>query len=120
MAAGMLVEFKKTSDGNLRIELLPEARKEVEEIQADDRYGIDGKFREIIEYQICNSDWEEIQPEEIAALTSSLIFSDECVRGENTNEIVSIGRVYWNPNYAVQDEVQLLLDRGYVEFEGVD
>jgi hypothetical protein len=114
-----LVEFKKLPSGNLRIELLPEGREEVEEIQRREDIGIFHKFCDVIEFQLANG-WDLIHPEEIAALISDYcpVLSDEATYDDH-GEAETIGRVYWFPDYQIYDEVEKLLEDGSIVFEGV-
>lgn len=114
-----LVDFIKQENGNLRIELLPERREEVEEIQRREDIGIFHKFLGVIEWQL-GEGWDIIRPEEIASLISDEcpVLSDEATYDDH-GEAETIGRVYWFPDYQIYDEVEILLEKGFIEFEGV-
>ena len=108
------VGFIKLPDGNLRIQLLPEHRQDVQEIQDNEEWGITIKFLEVIEYQLCNG-WREVRPEEIGALTDAPILTDDWDEND-MGELTRIDNVWWLPEYAVVDEVQKILDQGYIDF----
>jgi hypothetical protein len=112
--AGQLVEFTKLSNGDLRISLLPEGREEAVEISKTNK-STNAKFTEIIMHQICNG-WDVLRPEEVGALTDSLILSDDS-EFDDEGEVITIGNVWWFPNYQILDEVEELLKNGYVDFE---
>lgn len=116
---GEAVEFVKTADGNLRILLTAEGRREAwpDIVSLRDEAGINAAFLALIEPELSGV-WEVIRPEEIGALTSSLILSDEAERDDH-GRLIRVGRVYWNPDYAVTDEVEALDERGFIEFAGV-
>ena len=76
--------------------------------------GAEEILRELLDDHLCNG-WEFVPPEDIGALTSSPILSDEVERNDD-GEIVKVGKVYWFPNYAVQSELDLLYDDGEVFF----
>jgi hypothetical protein len=109
-----LVQFKKLENGNLRISLIEEERSEVEEISQNGK-GIDAQFIEIIEHQLCNG-WDMIKPEEIAALTSAPILSDSAIY-DDRGILTGIDEVWWYPNYAIFNEVEELLEHGYIDFD---
>lgn len=72
-------------------------------------------FLDLIEDWLCNG-WEVIKPEEIGALTSALILSNEIVRNKY-NEVIDIGKVYWYSDYQIKSEVQELFDNGEILFQ---
>ena len=114
-----LVKFTK-KNGNLVIKLLPKGMAFLEEQKEAENWkrGTNSIFLELIEYQLSNG-WELILPEDIYALISSLILSDEA-EYDNHGELVKIGRVYWFPDYQVVCELEVLLEKGEVIFTGVD
>ena len=112
------VDLRKTENGDLQILLNATGRRELELIEkVRERLGIDAALVELLEDHLCNG-WELVRPEEIGALTSALLLSDEVDRDE-VGEIRAVGRVYWNPDYAVCDEVEQLREKHAVLFRGV-
>jgi len=116
-----LLEFRKQTNGNVRIQLVRGKgnKQELKELAADDTRGINSKLLDALEDEFCNSSWETVEPEEVGALYSGLIFTDDCDRSDH-GDIERIGRIYYNPNYAVQDELAVILENGYVEYEGME
>jgi hypothetical protein len=112
-----LVEFRKIN-GNLVITLTPAGREEIATAEADGE-NIDSDFYmgQLFDHPFCNG-WEVIQPEEIAALTSAPIFSDEAERDEQ-GKLLAVRRVYWFPNYQIESPIQTLKEKGVVIFTGV-
>ena len=49
--------------------------------------------------------WDFILPEEIGALTSAPISSDDCERTDE-GELVRVGRIFWFPNYMIIDPIE--------------
>lgn len=101
---GLYVNLKKMRNGTLRITFNPEGRRRAKAGEIDDH----SLFDDIG----ANSAWEYVQPEEIGALTSATILSDECERDDHGN-IVKCGHVWSNIDYyAVESDVERLLRNG--------
>jgi len=65
-----------------------------------------GDIFEALEYHLANG-WDIIYPEEVAALTSGLLLSDDSERDDQGN-LTYLGRVYWDSQYQVQDALEEL------------
>ncbi len=114
---GRLVNLEETDDGNLRIILNTAGEKWFDMIrETRDRLGIDATLRVILD-DFFKRNWQEVRPEEIGALTSAIIITTEAVR-DQAGKLVRLGRVYWNPQYQVEDEIETLDTRGEVLFRG--
>ena len=115
---GTYVDLQKTPNGKLKISLTHDGRHALAEFeQIRDQHGIDVAIRELLEDHLC-SGWEEILPEEIGALTSAMLLTDDVERNDD-GQATRIGRVYFNPYYAVMDEIQELRERSCVILDGV-
>ena len=75
-------------------------------------------LQDLLEDWLCNG-WEFIRPEEISALTSAPILSDDAKR-DDKGELTDVGNVYWFSDYAVTCEIEELLARGQVAFPKAD
>jgi hypothetical protein len=114
---GRFVDLEKTPEANLRI-VRTVGRRLFRDIQNVRKWlGIDAALRVLLDDHLA-SGWDEIRPEEIGALTSALLISDEAERN-NDGDLTNVGRVYWNPRYQVDDEIEDLRRRGDVLFRGV-
>ena len=114
---GTYVDLQKAPNGKLKISLTHDGRHALAEFeQIRDQHGIDAAIRELLEDHLCSS-WEEILPEEIGALTSAMLLSDD-VQRDDDGRITRIGRIYFNPNYQVKDEIRELRERSCVIFDG--
>ncbi len=112
---GDYVDLEKMPNGRLKISLNAEGQTQLPVFDSiRDEHGIDFALLQIIEDHLCNG-WELIAPEEIGALTSALIVSDEVER-DTYGDLIACGMVYWNPQYAVMDEIAQLRQSGYVLF----
>lgn len=111
------VLLTKVPDGNLKIALTAYGRENFDRIKEErDQHGINSAFMLLIQDALCNG-WSEVHAEEIDALTSSLIISDSD-RRDDRGKLISVERVYWNPNYAVQDEIENIERDGFIWYEG--
>ncbi len=110
------VEFEKTSDGNLKITLLPGKREELEEWE--DKSTSRATY-DLLEHQLCNG-WDTIRPEEVGALTEAFIISDDTAR-DDQGKLVECGRVYSNIDYyQIESDVERLLRLGELIWRGVE
>ena len=113
---GTFVDLHKTSNGRLRISLTDDGRQAFDQFERiRDQHGIDAALRQLLEDHLCGG-WEEILPEEIGALTSAMLLSNDVHRHDD-GRITRIGRVYFNPNYQVMDEIRELRERSCVVLE---
>lgn len=94
-------------DGNLKLTATDAAREEAYWFQYLQEANA---LWELTEGIICNSALEWIQPEEIGALTDSPIIGQRFCEGDT----FKYGRIWWAPNYAVEDIIALVLDAGYI------
>jgi hypothetical protein len=114
-----LVEFTKTLDGNLRISLTEPGRESMPEVvELRDQYGIVAAFLDLIADQL-GEGWQEIKPEEIGALTASILLTDEADR-DDSGVLTRCGRVYWHPSYAVEDPIETLRTTGHFVLTGAE
>jgi len=110
---GPYVDLQKASNGTLKTSLTGDGRHALGRFeQIRDQHGIDAAFRELLEDHLCNG-WEEILPEEIGALTSAMLLSDD-VQRDDDGRITRIGRIYFNPGYQVMGEIRELRERSCV------
>ena len=110
---GTYVDLQKASKGTLKISLTDDGRHALGRFeQIRDQHGIDAAIRGLLEGHLC-SGWEEILPEEIGALTSAMLLSDD-VQRDDDGRITRIGRIYFNPSYQVMDEIRELRERSCV------
>lgn len=117
VADGAYVDLVKEA-GDLDIRLSARGRIEFADIEAiRDTLGTHEALYRLLEDHLANG-WEMVQPEEIGALTSAPILSDEIERNEE-GKITSADRVYWYPSYQVSDVIAELRAQGMVLFTGV-
>ena len=97
----------------LRLTLTPEGREELQaRVDAGQSIDTDTTLYDLLEDHLCNG-WDWIRPEEIGALTSAPILSDECSRNDE-GEITSIGAVYWHERYQIESATNELLTTGHM------
>jgi len=101
---------------HLRITLTPEGRTELQaRLDNGDNISTDSTLYDLLENCLCNG-WEWIRPEEIGALTSAPILSDDCSR-DDSGLLGQIGAVYWFEKYQIQSPGEELLRVGHVDFD---
>lgn len=100
---------------DLKISITADGREELAEMDArENNPGTDYKLARLLEYHLGNG-WEFVRPEEVSALTSSPILSNDVSRDDD-GELTAIGEVWWFPNYQVINEVEEMKDSGFVIF----
>jgi len=116
---GFYVDLEKAPDGNLHIHLNRRGRRHFADIREQrDAYGIHAALCALLEDHLC-SGWEMVPPEDLGALTSAPILSDEISRDEE-GRITEAGRVYWYPEYQVCDEIEEIRANLVLVFQGVE
>ena len=115
---GFYVDLQKTAGGDLEILLNRNGRRHFSEIrERRDTFGINAALYALLEDHLyCG--WEMVPPEDIGALTSAPILSDEISRDDHGN-VTSAGRVYWYPNYQIIDEIDEIRKELVLVFQGV-
>lgn len=67
----------------------------------------------------CNG-WRIYEPEELGALTENIMFGNEYeYANEYSEELKSVGKVYYTDEIRTPGFLQILLDRGYYDFKFV-
>jgi hypothetical protein len=116
---GFYVDLEKTDDGNLHIALTKEGSAEFGTIVEErNKFGIHAALCTLLEDHLCNG-WEMVPPEDIGALTTAPILSDDIRRDEDGN-VAEVGRVFWYPDYAVRDEIEEIRRDLVLVFQGVE
>lgn len=111
------MDFRSTQSDNLRIAFEPDDVEMLEAIK--ERCGGDecSFFTELLD----STGWTGngllyvLRPEDIGALTDSLILTNECER-DDEGKITRVGSVWWFPNYMVDNPAELLMETGSVIF----
>jgi len=111
------VNFVKLPN-SLRIEIVPENCQDLED-EFNNNPGWDGDIRMSVafERELCNG-WSWIKPEEIGALTSAPILTDDVVF-DDEGVVLEIGAVYYYNEYMTHDPIQELISHGHVIFQKV-
>ncbi len=116
---GEYVDLIRQPDNSLVVALTDEGREVFPEIEGiRHEHGIDGALHQLLADHFANG-WHELRPEELGALTSALLISDDVVR-DDEGHVTDCGCIYWNPSYQVMDEIAELRQNGRVVFTGVD
>ncbi len=104
---------------NLTIRLTESGRHAVTEWRSDGKADVE-IIADLLEHHFGNG-WTYIRPSDIGAITEAMIISDD-VEYDNDGALVRVGRVFWNPGYAVGGDIDLdkLLRDGEVTWQGVE
>lgn len=111
----MSFELEKLSDGNLKLKIV------VDEWEEGRDWGdlIDqphyGGLHELMEGYIGNG-WSMADGDSLGHMTSAPMITDD-MSVEDDGDVVVYGSLWWFPNYAVENPVATLRDRGEVIFE---
>lgn len=115
------VNAEKTPEGNLRLVLLPEAREDLLDLRRAEESGekSTGDIEaEVLEDLICNG-FTHIRPEDVGALTSAPIISDDFATDRWGQTFVPPGgTVYAFMRYETRSIVDDLLEKGAATFTG--
>ena len=110
---GRYISIWKLPNGNILTKATKEAREEF------GRFGkelknkpTDEALQDLFEYLTCNG-WNWVPPEQIGALTSSPILTNDGFWTQNGEDFIVVGKVWWSPNYAVVDEVEKIFRGGF-------
>lgn len=110
------MDYIKESNGNITF-LVGESRDDLEAIK--ERVGGDDVrfLREMMDMTgwLGNAVFTPIYPENVGALTDAPMFSD-VVEYLDDGEVEVPGKVWWFPNYAVENFAETLLSQGKVTF----
>jgi hypothetical protein len=112
---GRYVELEEKEDGNLEFVLTDGGRQEIVELQ---KLPEEEAMYTLLEDHL-GSGWEFIAPEEIGALTSAMILTQDADR-DDEGALKRVGRVYWDPDYQVRSTVEELAKSGRATWTGVD
>lgn len=120
--ANQLTKFEVQPDGNLKISITPEGLEYIKENKEIGWYEL---IHDLFEYNLSNR-YSLVRPEDIGALTDSLIISDGIVDDETTREEFDQTNIWWFPEYETINEIDEFEnpEKGYVIYSkatsGVD
>ena len=105
--------FEILPEGNLKITLTKDGKTELVELK--EKYGENDEaiLTDLIEYQLGNG-FHWVMPEDIGALTDSLIISDAIIDGETTKDEMNDTKIWWFPNYQVQSYIDGIENEGVI------
>jgi hypothetical protein len=106
------VEFIELGDGNLMMQISPEGIARMEEMKEEGK-GYQEIMSTLTEHECCNG-YHNVLPEEIGALTDSLIFSDTIFDDETAPEDRESAKVWWFPEYELVNELDEFKEKGFV------
>lgn len=92
-----------------------EERTNLRESLENDNSGDDSIFMDFIEYYRVNGYITDVSPEEVGALTDSLLLAEWADR-DDYGKLTDVGKVYWFRDYQIVGLCQTLVDYGQITF----
>lgn len=109
-----ITEFEILPDKNLRIVLLRGQKGTLRSIMNED-VSWDERWELVIQDQIDSGWWNIVRPEEVDALTSAPLLSDDAVWNDY-GELTQCKNLWYYDMYAILDPIEELLECGEVVF----
>jgi hypothetical protein len=102
----------------IRLTLTAEGKVFVQEAIDDGTTNVesDSFLSDLLEYNTSNG-WTLVKPEDVGALTSAPILSDDFDRDENTDKLRRMGEHYWHERYQIESAITEMVVEGYVDFQ---
>ena len=123
------LEFTVLENGNLNIKATDAGIEYLKETFGDDMAKTyDHIWAELLESTSCNGSYCKVEPEEVSALTESIIIADgyEFTYSEDEADTYekqiakTYGKVWWFPEYCIIDEIEKLMLGETIEFTKAD
>ena len=108
-----MIRAKVQADGRLKITADNVSRTDLRNCYASGGYF---KAEEMVQEDIWRWNFQFTLPENIGALTDAPIICDD-LSIDDAGTVISVGDVWWFPNYQITDPWQDLKDRGRVFFD---
>lgn len=116
LRSGRYVDLYEDNRGNLV--LVPQMEELKEEAERLTEQSVNSALCDVLEDHLCNG-WSMVRPEQIAALTSAPIITDD-LNDDEDGKVISTGTIWWFPDYQIRNEVAELLDGKSVVFTKAD
>ena len=111
-----MLNIEKLMNGNLKLSLTDEGKIELIDLLLKFHH-CDMNWNDIWVELLSNTEYTVLEPEDVGALTSSVIITDHYnvyEDDEGFDDIKELGNIYWFPNYQVENEFETLLDKEYL------
>ena len=120
------LEFTVLENGNLSIKATDAGIEYLRE--SFTTLNQDNLWCDLLEYTSCNGSYCKVEPEEVSALTESIIIADgyEFTYSEDEADTYekqiakTYGKVWWLPEYCIIDEIEKLMLGETIEFTKAD
>ena len=110
----MAIDYEFTPNGNLRITADSRDVTNLRSILSNEEQGWPAAKAHLVA-SVVGWGLSELRPEQVGALTESLIFGSNVVFGAG-DTVVSLDDVFWYPNYEAVDPIDALAANGEVTF----
>ena len=118
---GHYIRMEELSNGNLRLVMQKGMRKEYAEdiIERKEKLGINQAFIEMME-DFWTNGWYVDTADNAGHMSGTMLIADETTMDEAEGILFPCGKQWIDPNYAINDEVQLIYERGWYEFQPLE
>lgn len=114
------LNFKVLPNGNLSVSLTSEGRRELREMRGADKTENE-IWSELIEQHSCNGSYCMLPPEATGSLTDAPMIGDNIEwDDEHTYVVNDDAKVWWFPNYMIQDPLSIMLKEKRVIFTSAE
>lgn len=110
-----MIELIELENGKLQVKFTGDEQDKLELEERAKDWGINSILAEILEPYTCNG-WGFHLASDLGQLSESPVIAKESY-SEEDGSITLIGKAWYSPNYAVQSEIELLLEKGYFEYD---
>ena len=111
-----MATFKQLENGDLELSIDNNDCEAIIEMREEKSMADGDIFLDIFEKQFCNG-YAMVLPENIGALTDGILISDTIIDEETTKEETDSAKIWHNPNYQIESEIDVLINYGKIIFE---
>ncbi len=109
------INLEQLENKNLKLVLTEEGREKLEDLIKEEKIELE-ILEDLLEYNSCNGQITFVLPNEIGALTDSIILSTDYEYKNEESEERNYYNIFWFPNYMVVNLAEKLLEDGQLIF----
>ena len=108
-----MIDLTILENGNLRLSLEKDCREELEELR--EKFGISVVLHQALEAYWANG-WYIGTANQLWQMSESPVICEEGYVEDNGSNTLH-GKAWYFPNYMIEDEIETILEKGYVDFD---